>query len=59
MNAHHVEIYRDDATGEWGAHCLTCGFDEGGYLLYSTADSVAAEHHDTTRSPAPAPSEAG
>lgn len=44
---HHVTVYRQDPDGQWGARCLTCDFDEGGYLLWETADGVAADHHGT------------
>jgi hypothetical protein len=50
--AHHVELYREDSAGVWGAQCLTCGYDAVG-PDYTTADRLAAAHHAASAKPDP------
>lgn len=49
--AHHVEVYREDGSGEWGAQCLNCGFDRGGYSSMRVAEQVAGEHEIAASGP--------
>lgn len=41
---HQAEVFREDATGEWGWQCLTCGAEETGLDDLDAAEEARDRH---------------